>query len=568
MRLTMALHFMISTTQFPDTLYLPDRAELAINCLLGVLNPEKACLPYCLTDLTSSPPRMAHTQFDFSDHAARVLDALLLARAMTGSDRGSVELEALVSLVEQGFAEDGLHYTPENPWSFRHANMHYQRSVINSQLSLALVQNSDRARNRLHGLIEALDNVSIRRDGFAYFPTVERHPDGWPRGDWKILGFGTDPANTNGRLIVGLTRAAALLSSDRARALAGAYVQHVMHHSSAYLPDGSFATGMEFREGHFHSRAVTMLGVIRYGISVGDSDAVDWGKMVFDRACRYGTRAGWFPERLVESRAHGCETCAIVDMMEAALLLGTTGRTEYFGIAERFLRNQLVESQLTTLMGLEEVEGEDNDEEWETSVRVAQRSLGGFAGWSQPNDLFSRVMHQWDLYTCCSAQGVRGLFSAWTQAVTVERNLLRVNLLINSISQQAIVQSWLPDEGKLAVTPLCDTNLLVRLPDGVAATAVSAQIHECVVADHRFEGGYIRIDGIEANTTVTLTMPVPTSTHEETILGTGYTTTWRGDTQTNIAPDGSRMPLFRDRQRTSEATGFIKRASPVLGFSL
>ena len=27
----------------------------------------------------------------------------------------------------------------------------------------------------------------------------------------------------------------------------------------------SLATGMEFREGHFHSRAVTMLGVIRYG---------------------------------------------------------------------------------------------------------------------------------------------------------------------------------------------------------------------------------------------------------------------------------------------------------------
>ena len=36
---------------------VPDRARLVINCLLGCLNPEKDYLPYCLTDLTGSPPR-------------------------------------------------------------------------------------------------------------------------------------------------------------------------------------------------------------------------------------------------------------------------------------------------------------------------------------------------------------------------------------------------------------------------------------------------------------------------------------------------------------------------------
>ena len=56
--------------EFPDTVFLPDRAKLAINNLLGCLNPEKKHLPFCLTDLTGSPPRMAHTQFDYSDHTA------------------------------------------------------------------------------------------------------------------------------------------------------------------------------------------------------------------------------------------------------------------------------------------------------------------------------------------------------------------------------------------------------------------------------------------------------------------------------------------------------------------
>ena len=56
------------SAHLPDTLYLPARAEAAINALLGCLNQDKGCLPFCLTDLTGSPPRMAHTQFDFSDH--------------------------------------------------------------------------------------------------------------------------------------------------------------------------------------------------------------------------------------------------------------------------------------------------------------------------------------------------------------------------------------------------------------------------------------------------------------------------------------------------------------------
>ena len=99
--------------------------------------------------------------------------------------------------------------------------------------------------------------------------------------------------------------------------LAAAYAAHVMDHSSAYGYDGAFATGMEFRQGHFHSRAVTMLGVIRYGHATGDQKALAWGRRVFEWARAQGTSFGWYPERLVESRAHGAETCAIVDRLFA-----------------------------------------------------------------------------------------------------------------------------------------------------------------------------------------------------------------------------------------------------------
>ncbi|MDD9918321.1 MAG: glycoside hydrolase family 127 protein [Rhodospirillaceae bacterium] len=547
----------------PDTIFLPDRARLAINCLTGCLNPTKDQLPFCLTDLTGSPPRMMHTQFDFSDHAARVVDALLLAQALCGSEEGVAQLDALERMFFTGFGDDGLHYTPDNPWSFHHANMHYQRSVLNGLLSLCLARRSARARDQLVSLTKALNEISIKREDFAYFPSVERFPDGWPRGDWGILSFGVDPANTNGRLLFGLTRAWELTGEDAAREIAEAYARHVMHHSSAYDPDGGFATGLEFREGHFHSRAVTMLGVIRYAYGTGDTEALAWGQKVFDKACTYGTRFGWFPERLVESRAHGCETCAIVDMMEAAIWLAKSGQPQYWGVAERFLRNHLLESQLTSIDGLEDSAGTGRDDEWESTVRVARRSIGGFAGWSQPNDLFSKVMHEWDLYTCCSAQGVRGLFNAWTNAVVATDDGISVNLLINHLSKHAVIRSWLPQEGRIEIVPTVAGDVRVRIPDGTDTMVVT--VDGAPVTAVREPSEFLCVAGAPAGATIQCQFAVPEWTSRETILDTEYTADWRGDTVMTVSPGGTRLPLY---QRDVSPVAMVEKSAPDIGFTM
>ena len=554
--------------EFPDTVFLPDRAKLAINNLLGCLNPEKKHLPFCLTDLTGSPPRMAHTQFDYSDHTARVIDALLLAREMTGDTSGENQLTELKSQFFDGFDKDGLHYTPENPWSFRHANMHYQRSVINGLLSLILTNDSKKAENHLRKLTQALMNISIKREGYAYFPTVEYMPGEWPRGDWDILGYGTDPANTNGRLIFGLIKAYELLNDKNALDLARAYAQHVMYHSSAYLADGSFATGMEFREGHFHSRALTMLGVIRYGYSVGDANALSWGKKVFDKACTYGTRFGWFPERLVETRAHGCETCAIVDMMESAIWLAKSGWPEYWETAERFLRNHLLASQFINLDGLEVCAGNKVDPEWETTRDVARRSVGGFAGWSQPNDLFSKVMHDWDLYTCCSAQGVRGLFNAWTNAVTEENDVIRVNLLINSKSKIATVRSWLPNCGRLEIIANKGVNVQIRIPSWLDQRALEIKVNGKSQEPSFLKPTFAEITDISAGSQIVCLFPITENKATESVLGTEYTINWSGDTVTGVSPAGSRVPLYGDNGSDLRSIKIVEKAQSIVRFEL
>jgi len=555
----------MTTATFPDTIFLPERAELALNCLTRCLNPDKHDLPYCLIDLTGDPPKMRHSQFDYSDHTARVIDAILLAQAMSGSTRGERELASLEALFWPLFGEDGLHYTPDNPWSFRHANTHYQRSVLNALLALMLARGSDKAARQARALAKGLADISIKRDGFWYFPAVERMPDGWPRGDWGILSFGTDPANTNGRLLYGLTRLYEELEDPNALALLRAWSAHVMDHSSAYLPDGSFATGMEFREGHFHSRALTMLGVIRAGHALGDARAVAWGKKVFDRALRCGTSFGWFPERLVKERAHGCETCAIVDMMEAAIWLAKSGHPECWEHAERFLRNHLLESQLTGVDWASREGGEAADE-WESTRDVAERALGGFAGWSQPNDLVSKVMHGWDLYMCCCAQGVRGLYNAWTHAVDAAGGEVRVNLLINHLGEHATVRSWLPHEGRVEVTPARAGAVALRAPSWVDRRLLAARSGGEDLALDGSEPHFVRTRPVAAGQAVEFRFPVREATTRETVLDVEYSVDWLGDTVLGLSPGGQRAPLYRRGRR--DAVAMVERTAPVTRFRL
>lgn len=546
---------------FPSTLYLPERASLAMQSLSRIVDPESG-LPFCLFDVTSDPPRMEHTCFDWSDHTARVIDALVLGRALTGRSDADALIRQLFDSLQNGFGSDGLHYTPDNEWTSAQANMHYQRSVINALLSLCLGLHSAAAESLLRRLLSGLHAISVKREDFWYFPAVEYLPGGWFRGDWKILGYGTDPANTNGRLLFGLCRAWELTGDEKAAELARMYARHVMYHSSAFLPDGSFATGMEFREGHFHSRAVTLLGVIRYAVTFRDANALAWGKTVYDRALRYGSTFGWYPERLVKERAHGCETCAVVDMMESAIWLAKGGYPEYWEVAERILRNQLVESQVTSLDMLLKARASANVPTPDEQALLP--FVGGFAGWSEPNDLLSKVMHNWDLYLCCCAQGVRGYFNAWTNAVERRGAVTRIHLLINYMDDTLQVCSWIPDAGRLAVTPSYASAVEVRIPPwirpGSLQTFSNGKALPFTLAD-----GYLSV-GLSQGETLDLRFEMDEAQRTERILDTEYLVRWRGNSVQQILPEGSLIPLYN--HRAGHSVSMVERFAPEIGFRL
>lgn len=530
----------MGSIRYPKTLFIPDHVELAQNFLINSIDVNSN-LPYCLFDIVSPDLNKAHTCFDWSDHTARVIDALLLSKAISKNiDIGPYYL-TLKDELNKGFHSNGLHYTPENQWTSHQANLHYQRSVLNSLLSEILINNSSLALSQLKALLEGLKKISIKRNDFWYFPAVEYLSDGWFRGDWDILSYGVDPANTNGRLIFGLCLAHQILHDEISYELAKNYANHVMYHSSAFGEDGSFRTGMEFREGHFHSRAVTLLGIIKYGHTFNDEKAISWGKMVFDKALSYGTSFGWFPERIVKERALGCETCAVVDMMEAAIILSNSGYPQYWDIAESILKNQLVESQLKSLNEIKKARIGDKHTENANDEELL-KLVGGFSGWSAPNDLISKKMHNWDLYLCCCAQGVRGLINAWTNVYKNEDSEISVNILINYADSKVIIKSWLPHIGKIevSVNQTCK-KLKIRIPSWIKSQNIKSNSNFII------EKSYLVIQQPKLGENYSILFDLPSITKEDFVLGETFKTKWKGNDVISIEPNGNFIPLYCGR---------------------
>src|SRR5438874_1971154 len=60
------------------------RAELAIQGCTRLTNPQRGGQPYSYVELHTDPPIALHSPWDYADVTGRLLDALTLARIMTG----------------------------------------------------------------------------------------------------------------------------------------------------------------------------------------------------------------------------------------------------------------------------------------------------------------------------------------------------------------------------------------------------------------------------------------------------------------------------------------------------
>ena len=78
----------LDTTCSPVLLGIHDRALLGLRFLINSVDKRNGCLPNIWACFESGPAVARHDFPDFGDLTSRYLEAIYLARCMTGSDAG------------------------------------------------------------------------------------------------------------------------------------------------------------------------------------------------------------------------------------------------------------------------------------------------------------------------------------------------------------------------------------------------------------------------------------------------------------------------------------------------
>lgn len=552
------------TKQIPDTLLLEERAGHVLQAILGMADEDHGYIPFFAANLMEQPAYLTHGDWDYGSSHGRLIDALILARHMTGDESGR-DIEARYRENFLGFfREDGLSYrlkNPKAPWEPT-ANMIDQRAVLLALTSWYMSTGDPKIKEVADKHVAALRRIAVKERDVWYYPASEYTVNGWPSANGVQLRLAPDPAAFCGRLVMPLLKYHELTGNADAIELCRFFTALIIHRSGVFNPDGSFNDALAYRSGHFHTRLGTLDALARYAWFTRDASILHFVKKSYDWAVStWCTSFGWTPGDM-HDQAFEHETCSLVDLIATGITLARSGYTEYWGIVERFLRNHLTESQLLNLDWVVDSDSKANDDVGMKSFyQVARRTRGAFAGYSAPNDFCCDVSggrgHINDLQTCCIGSGTRGLFMGWSNTVTEENGTVSVNFLLNRGSRWLDVSSHLPHEGRVElVIHRHLPRLLIRIPEwaGYAKVVVrrehggteqtqtgrdpSMWVKQCFLA----------LGEAREGEKITITFPVSERQTVEKAVGQQFVAQWRGDDVIRLSPEGRHHPFYSSRK--------------------
>ncbi len=416
---------------------LQARAEIAAQSLTALVDAQRKGLMYFLADWQSQPPRADHCLWDYGDGSGRHIDALTLLRSMVrpGSpaarpDQGEEQILAwMMALI----GDDGLTWLGDEPfasaWGQKMLIYGEQTPDVLAEISWAqrgtllgltsrfLATHDERYRSAAAKMIDGLLRIALRHADGLYFPEGYYRASGWKTATTRLAG-GIEEYNA--AVLWPAVRFYALSGYEPALELAEGLTSFALRHTEGYDPTGAIAEVRAELQDHFHTRSNFMLGVLKLGLTTGRPELVAWARQGYDHAKLVGTPFGWFPEGI--RHRHG-EVCCMTDMFELALLLGRHVDPIYYGDAERFGRNHLLESQFLSLKTLQSAVDSlphperklPHDGRYSTTTGVVASQVGGFASRSTLNDAFHTDALA--LMQCCNAAGGRGIYDLWRYAV-------------------------------------------------------------------------------------------------------------------------------------------------------
>jgi len=260
---------------------------------------------------------------------------------------------------------------------------------------------------------------------------------------------------------------------------------------------------------------------------------------------------GYFPEWANSPMGEKGETCQLADMIAVALRLSEAGVADYWDDADRWIRNQFAEDQLTNIDWLDRLPKDIPIEPHSTTDRVPERNLGAFSGGPDPNDWAAGV-HMHVVGHCCTANGSRALYWIWERILRHADGRLRINLLLNRASRWADVDSYIPYQGRVEVKVKQPVELSMRIPEWVAPAETHCEVNESG-RSLGWDGRYARVGAVKPDDLVTLIFPIAKRTDRVHIEKRPYALVRKGNEVISIDPPGRNCPLYQRNHYSEDA---------------
>ena len=526
-------------------------AELAINYLTQMTDDANDYLPYWLVLPHKKPAEAAHCKVDDAELVASWFEGISCAREVAGTEVGAEHQAAFRRHLMKSWGEHGLRYHEKYPWTHTmHASFHEMGYVLSAlNRCLVLDPNDAEAEERAANLVKGMLSLVITRERRAFWSgdIVEEDKIYEFPNDIYLMdgGFNLkyhtgrgEQSIRNGVILYPLIQRYALTGDENALELAKGYANFLLG------PSRYFSYDMEFY-GHVHSSVWVASGLIMMGRLINDPFYLKKGKEIYDFVRKSTSNFGWLPEfmKWKPMSEENCETCCIKDMIECAHELVLAGYPEYWSDINSFVRNQLVENQVThTGYVVTDDDKEDDKAQGITYKKINKRMIGGFSGGSQPNSMSLTKFRS--IAGCCAGFAPIGLWRAWSVSVSETENSVIVNIPLNKEVKNATVKSFYPNEGRMEVTAKADIEVGFRYFDWMgAAEAVKVSVNG-QAAEYTMKDG-VMVVAAKAGDVVTLEHAIETVTIPEVVRGEEYQVVWRGSDVVDILPHGDHMRLYQ-----------------------
>ena len=509
--------------------------KLGFNFATSMVDPEQDFLPYwgIVYDGKNS---LVHGRIDNCDPPFCWMEIILLNRKLTGTRQAEEVEKGLRKWCQTDFHPDGLRY-PSHKSGSKHVYcfLHGLAYVLDAMVSWYELTKENWVKTKIDSMIAGLRRIASEANFYAdltqeedlcggglYFPFNNYVPEKiWDPNKYSQINC--YELASSGTFILPLTRYYEITGDEKAKEFAEGLTKYILTQSYLYGFDGRFI-------GHFHRNMWSIVGILKYAHLVNNEEYFQRARQIYQFAEGLGSNFGWFPEMvaLKDPSLEYCETCCIYDMIYGALVLAQAGSDEHWDRVSRYTKNHLLKSQFQNTSMIE-----DHD--------LAEKLLGGFSGWTQVNDYFTRDGKIF-ICGCCSWHGIKALHYIWEAITQRTNNSIYINLLLDKEDNDVIIRTSLPEKGQIEIELKHPAELYLRIPIW-ARNDLVAKYNGRIVSPE-WKESYLRFKDVKLGDKIQVNFSVPEYREKVKISGREFLVEWLGDMVMQIEPKGKFLPLY------------------------